>query len=51
VQAPNGQWVIAVGSDPAALANTRAAMFDYLRAFDRFDHQGTPLTLSRAPAR
>jgi len=40
VRAPNGQWVIAVGSDPTALENTRAAMFDYLRAVDRFDRQG-----------
>lgn len=49
VRAPDGQWVIAIGGDPTTLENTRAAMFDYLRAFDRFDRQGAPLTMSRAP--
>lgn len=51
VRAPNGQWVIAVGSDPGALENTRAAMFDYLRAFDRFDRQSPPLTMLRTHQR
>jgi hypothetical protein len=51
VRAPNGQWVIAVGSDPTSLEATRAAMFDYLRAFDRFDRQGAPMTLLSPPLR
>ena len=46
IRAPNGQWVIAIGGDPSTLENTRAAMFDYLREFDRFDRQGTPMTMS-----